>query len=83
MTELTKEDGKYPFQNFLTAFVSCVNPRSFQGLHGESDNALTDIQVGRLEIIIRRDQIIELNLPETLVLSRFEIMKLKVGIYVT
>ena len=53
--EIKKPTGEFCYANFLKIFVSCVNPRSFQGLSNVKDGGnFIEKQFAGLETVIKR-----------------------------
>ena len=55
LSEIQKPDGTCSYQRFFKIFVSCVNPRSFQGLSNLKDEeTFINRQFADLETVIKR-----------------------------
>ena len=55
LSEIHKPDGTCSYQRFFKIFVSCVNPRSFQGLSNLKDEeTFINRQFADLETVIKR-----------------------------
>ena len=53
--EIEKPDGEFSYQKFFKIFISCVNPRSFQGLSKlRREEKFTQSQFANLETVIKR-----------------------------